>query len=76
MPRPFGEVAPHHHLRGNAQATALLEEGFSSAGRLAGSVLTKLEVLAVDSTARRVDFKILVDENCDYRGLAPGIPQQ
>ena len=34
------------HLRGNAHATALLEEGFSSAGRLAGSVLTKLEVLA------------------------------
>jgi predicted nucleic acid-binding protein len=34
------------HLRGNEQATALLEEGFSSAGRLTGSVLTKLEVLA------------------------------
>jgi predicted nucleic acid-binding protein len=34
------------HLRGNAHATALLEEGFSSTGRLAGSVLTKLEVLA------------------------------
>jgi len=40
------------------------------------SLYAKLEVLAVDSTARRVDFKILVDENCGYRGLEPGIPQQ
>jgi len=40
------------------------------------SLYAKLEVLAVDSTARRVAFKILVDENCGYRGLEPGIPQQ
>ena len=36
----------------------------------------KLEVLAIDTTARRLDFKILVDENCGYRGLEPGIPKQ
>jgi len=36
----------------------------------------KLVVVAVDTTARRIDFRILVDQNCGYRGLAPGIPTQ
>ena len=38
----------------------------------------KLRVLAVDTTAgpngRRIDFEILVDANCGYRGLDPGLP--
>jgi hypothetical protein len=38
----------------------------------------KLEVLVIDrtATARRLGFRILVDENCGYRGLEPGLPQQ
>ena len=36
----------------------------------------KLEVLRVDSAARRIDFRILVDPNCGYRGLEPGIPRR
>jgi hypothetical protein len=36
----------------------------------------KLHVLAVDTTAHRLDLEILVDENCGYRGLAPGLPSQ
>ena len=40
------------------------------------SLYAKVRVLAVDSTARRVDFEILVDQNCGYRGLAPGLPKQ
>jgi len=40
------------------------------------SMYAKLRVLGVDSTARRVDFEILVDQNCGYRGLAPGVPTQ
>ena len=40
------------------------------------SLYAKLRVLAVDSTARRLDFEILVDQNCGYRGLAPGLPKQ
>jgi len=36
----------------------------------------KLVVVAIDTTARRIDFRILVDQNCGYRGLAPGIPTQ
>ena len=34
----------------------------------------KLHVLAVDVTDRRLDFEILTDNNCGYRGLEPGIP--
>jgi len=36
----------------------------------------KLVVVAIDTTARRIDFRILVDQNCGYRGLEPGIPTQ
>ncbi len=36
----------------------------------------KLRVLGVDTTAQRLDFEILVDQNCGYRGLAPGLPTQ
>ncbi|HET7296811.1 MAG TPA: hypothetical protein VFI66_06685 [Gemmatimonadales bacterium] len=43
---------------------------------LTASLYAKLRVLGVDSTARRLDFEILVDRNCGYRGLAPGLPKQ
>ena len=36
----------------------------------------KLRVLELDTIARRLDFEILVDQNCGYRGLAPGLPKQ
>jgi len=34
----------------------------------------KLKVLAYDAVARRVDFEILVNANCGYRSLQPGVP--
>jgi hypothetical protein len=34
----------------------------------------KIEVLAIDTTVRSMKFKILVDQNCGYRGLQPGVP--
>ncbi len=36
----------------------------------------KLQVLRIDTIARRIDYHILVDENCGYRGLEPGIPKR
>jgi hypothetical protein len=36
----------------------------------------KLQVLAVDTTARRITFQILVDQDCGYHNLQPGIPTQ
>ncbi|HET7790146.1 MAG TPA: hypothetical protein VFK78_05045 [Gemmatimonadales bacterium] len=38
----------------------------------------KLQVLHIDTTSapggRRIDFRILADQNCGYRGLKPGLP--
>ena len=47
-------------------------------GCLVGSVplYAKLHVLSVDTATRRLNFEILVDQNCGYRGLAPGLPKQ
>jgi hypothetical protein len=36
----------------------------------------KLHVLAIDRAARRLDFEILTDINCGYRGLEPGVPKR
>ena len=36
----------------------------------------KLLVLKVDSATRRIDIRILVDQNCGYRGLEPGLPSR
>ena len=42
------------------------------------SLYAKLHVLSVDTAAaaRTIRFEILADQNCAYRGLAPGIPGQ
>lgn len=34
----------------------------------------KIEILSFDAAARTVKFQILVDINCGYRGLEPGLP--
>ena len=36
----------------------------------------KLEVLAIDTLARRIDFRILDNVNCGYRGLEAGLPRR
>jgi hypothetical protein len=36
----------------------------------------KLEVLSFDTPSRAVTFRILVDINCGYRGLEPGLPEK
>jgi hypothetical protein len=33
-------------------------------------------VLAVDDLARTVTFRILTDDNCGFKGLAPGLPDR
>lgn len=40
------------------------------------ALFAKLRVLGVDTTARRLDFEILADQNCGYLGLLPGLPTQ
>jgi len=44
---------------------------------LTGSVLAyygKMQILAIDTTARRVDLEVLVDRNCGYHSLLSGVP--
>ncbi len=43
---------------------------------IAAVYYAKLQILAVDTAARRIDFQILVDTNCGYRGLEPGLPSR
>ena len=35
----------------------------------------KLQVIGIDTAAHEVTFQVLVDNNCGYRGLQPGIPK-
>jgi hypothetical protein len=34
----------------------------------------KLEIVSFDDAARTVTFRILIDDNCGFRGLEPGLP--
>jgi len=34
----------------------------------------KLEVLNIDTVANTIQFQVLVDRNCGYHGLVPGLP--
>lgn len=43
---------------------------------LSTSYYAKLRVLHVDPIERRIDLEILVNANCGYRGLEPGLPTQ
>jgi hypothetical protein len=50
----------------------------SSAQCVLGSALPrygKFHVLSVDQGARTITLELLVDLNCGYRGLEPGIPE-
>ena len=34
----------------------------------------KLEIVSFDEVARTVSFRILIDDNCGFKGLEPGLP--
>jgi hypothetical protein len=36
----------------------------------------KMEILQFDDVARKVAFRILTNENCGFRGLEPGLPDE
>ena len=40
------------------------------------SLYAKLHVLAIDLSARTIQFEIVIDQNCGYLSLAPGLPTQ
>jgi hypothetical protein len=40
------------------------------------SLYAKIAVLSINPVARTVTFQVLTDQNCGYRGLQPGLPQE
>jgi hypothetical protein len=58
----------------------LHSSSFTCSYGIPGVLYAKLHVLEIDTTSapngRRIDFEILVDSNCGYRGLEPGVPRQ
>lgn len=42
---------------------------------LAVPIYGKIEILSIDTDARSVTFRYLVDNNCGYLGLEPGFPR-
>jgi len=57
----------------------LRSASFTCSYGLPGVLYAKLHVLDIDTTStpngRRIDFEILNDLNCGYRGLEPGVPR-
>jgi len=54
---------------------------FTCSYGIPGVLYAKLHVVEIDTTStttngRRMDFAILIDANCGYRGLEPGVPRQ
>lgn len=41
-----------------------------------GYLYAKVQVLAIDTLARRIELQILANQNCGYRSLTPGNPKQ
>jgi len=39
-----------------------------------GFLYAKLEVLKIDTVARRIDLQVLTNQNCGYHSLSPGYP--
>jgi len=59
----------------------LHSSSFTCSYGIPGVLYAKLRVLEIDTTStttngRRMDFAILIDANCGYRGLEPGVPRQ
>ena len=57
----------------------LHSSSFTCSYGIPGVLYAKLHVLEIDTTSapngRRIDFEILTDSNCGYRGLEPGVPR-
>jgi hypothetical protein len=82
-PEPFDSItaAPNSGYVYDTTATAVAGTELLVQSRVTtcsyggtASFYAKLRVLAADAVARHVVFEILVNTNCGYRGLEPGIP--
>ena len=67
VPVHSGTVAVVHSTPISSSAASVCLTGI-------GYFYAKLQVLAIDSIARRIDLQVLANQNCGYRSLAPGFP--
>jgi hypothetical protein len=52
-----------------------LRTGINACAGLGVPLYGKLEVLDIDTAAQTVQFQVIADQNCGYRGLKIGIPK-
>lgn len=84
MDKTFDEVhrAPDTGYRGDSAMAVKAEDVFVARSRVTGLFCVyvsvprygKFHVLALDTTNRSITLEALVDLNCGFRGLEPGIP--
>jgi hypothetical protein len=71
--------APSNGYVTNDSIAVAVDDVFIGRSRLACSigvpVYAKFHILGLDPVARSVTFEWLVDNNCGYRGLTPGLPK-
>lgn len=78
----FGQitVAPSNGYITNDTLTLSVGQVYIVRSRLLCSIgvslYSKLEILSFDDSARTVQFKVLADNNCGYKGLQPGLPSK
>jgi hypothetical protein len=80
--KAFAEItiAPSNGYVSNAVVPIAIGERYVVRSRITCQIgvplYAKMEVLSFDDVARTVAFRILIDENCGFRGLEPGLPDK
>jgi hypothetical protein len=72
------KAAPGNGYVSNQPVPIAVGERYVVRGRVTCGIgvpkYAKLEIASFDDAARTVTFRILVDDNCGFRGLEPGLP--
>jgi hypothetical protein len=70
--------APSNGYVSTSPVPIAVGDRFVARGRVTCSIgvpkYAKLEIVSFDDAARTVTFRILIDDNCGFRGLEPGLP--
>jgi hypothetical protein len=73
-------IAPSNGYVSNAVVPIAVGERYVVRSRITCQIgvplYAKLEILSFDDAAKTVAFRILIDENCGFRGLEPGLPDK
>jgi hypothetical protein len=82
---PFDEILVAPDTRYQLDSAVVLDSGtvaiihsrpITCGFGLSARFYAKMRVTAIDLTDRKIDFEILIDTNCGYRGLELGLPHR